>query len=144
MERKSEIIKLYEKGKLGQFPLGTLRVKAALMLIRDYRFSLFSPKLTRSYDCVRWGKGNNGTVYFADSRQDAADRYLGAVKAVGKYKVYLLHFLRDDKNVRAFVLENPVLNNKAKTTYNIVYAALCEMLDLLIVYYDGLQRTKTG
>ena len=36
MEHKSEIIKLYEKGKLGQFPLGTLRVKAALMLIRDY------------------------------------------------------------------------------------------------------------
>lgn len=143
MEQKSEIIKLYEKGKLGDFPLGTLRVRAALMLMRDYRFSLFSSKLTRTYDGVRGGKGN-GAAYFADSRQDAADRYLGAVNAVGKYKVYLLHFLRDDKNVRTFVLENPVLNNNAKTTYNMVYAALCAMLDLLMAYYDGLQQVKAG
>lgn len=143
MEQKSEIIKLYEKGKLGDFPLGTLRVRAALMLMRDYRFSLFSSKLTRTYDDVRGGKGN-GAAYLADSRQDAADRYLGAVNAVGKYKVYLLHFLRDDKNVRTFVLENPVLNNNAKTTYNMVYAALCVMLDLLMAYYDGLQQVKAG
>lgn len=143
MERQSEIIKLYAKGKLGAFPLGTLRIRAALMLMRDYHFSLFTPKVTRAYDGVCGGK-NNGTSRFADSRQDAADRYLGAVEAVGKYKIYLHHFLRDDGNVRAFVLKNPVLNKGAKTTYKAVYAALCEMLDALIVYYDGLQTAKAG
>lgn len=143
MERQSEIVKLYEKGKLGAFPLGTLRVRAALMLMRDYQFSLFTSKVTRSYDGVFGGK-NNKTSCFADSRQDAADRYSGAVKAVGKYKVYLHHFLRDDENVRAFVLKNPVLNKGGKTTYKAVYAALCEMLDALIVYYDGLQTAKAG
>ena len=40
MERQSEIVKLYAKGKLGAFPLGTLRIRAALMLMRDYHFSL--------------------------------------------------------------------------------------------------------
>ncbi len=138
MKHKSEIVKLYEKGKLGSFPLGTLRIGAALRLMRDYRFSLFSAKVTRSYDGTGGVKGN-AAARFADSRQDAADRYLGAVKAVGKYQVYLLHFLRDDENVRAFVLKNPVLNKGAKTTYNAVYKALNEMLDLLIAYYDGLR-----
>ena len=143
MEHKSEIVKLYEKGKLGAFPQGTLRIKAALMLMRDYRVSLFTAKVTRTYDGIGGGKSGMG-LRFADSRQNAADRYLGAVKAVGKYKVYLHHFLRDDENVRAFVLKNPVLNKGAKTTYKAVYAALCDMLDALAAYYDGLQTAKAG
>jgi len=143
MEHKSEIVKLYEKGKLGAFPQGTLRIKAALMLMRDYRVSLFTAKVTRTYDGIGGCKGGTG-LRFADSRQNAADRYLGAVKAVGKYKVYLHHFLRDDENVRAFVLKNPVLNKGMKTTYKAVYAALCDMLDVLATYYDGLQTAKAG
>lgn len=143
MEKKTELLKLYQKGKLGTFPIAMNRVRAGLMLMKDYRFSLFSVRTTRAYDSMPSGS-KNGYADAAVSRQDAADRYLGAIKAVGEYRIYALHFLRDDLNIRDFILKNPVLNNGSKTTYKMIYKALCETLDRLVVYYDRLQMAKVG
>ncbi len=44
------LLKLYEKGRLGKFPQAENRLRAGLMFMKDFRFSLFSQKTTRSYD----------------------------------------------------------------------------------------------
>lgn len=133
------LVKMFKKGKLGAFPASMNRLRAGLMLTNDYRFSFFTPKVTASYE-QPVSRGNAGAGGAMVSRYDAADRYLQALKAVGKYRLYALHFLRDDKNVLAFISENPVLNKGQKTTYKTVYRSVNAMLDLLVDFYDGLQR----
>lgn len=140
--RKSDapcLIKMFKKGKLGAFPAGMNRLRAGLMLMNDYRFSFFTPKVTASYEQPLI-KGSAGAGAAMVSRYDAADRYLRALKAVGKFRLYALHFLRDDKNVLAFISENPVLNKGQKATYKTVYRGVNAMLDLLVDFYDGVQR----
>lgn len=140
--RKSEapvLLKILKKGKLGHFPACMNRLRAGLMLANDYRFSFFMPKVTASYEQPLI-KGRSGAGAAMVSRYDAADRYLQGLKAVGKYRLYALHFLRDDKNVLAFISENPVLNKGHKTTYKMVYRNINAMLDILVDFYDGMQR----
>lgn len=133
------LIKLYEKGRLGKFPQAENRLRAGLLFMKDFRFSLFSQKMTGSYDklFVPVGKGKNDS---SDLRCDAADRYLRALKAVGIYGVYALHFLRDEQNVGAFLTRYPILNKGTKRTYKMVYLAINKMLDKLVDFYDAEKR----
>ena len=144
MDNSIELINLFRKGRLGAFPISVLRVRAGLRLMNDYRMSIFMPKMTRDYsDFVI--KGRSFPSFGAsESRVDAADRYLAAVKAVGKYEVYLIHFLRDEGTVRSFLLKNPLLNKGRKTTYKSIYKALCDMLDLLAAHYDAAERDEAS
>lgn len=133
------LLKLYEKGRLGKFPLAENRLRAGLMFMRDFRLSLFSQKTTIGYDglFVSGGKGKNDA---SDLRCDAADRYLRALKSVGVYGVYARHFLRDEQNVGAFLARYPVLNKGARRTYKAVYLAVNRMLDKLVDFYDAEKR----
>ncbi len=130
------LLKLYKKGRLGKFPQAENRLTAGLMFMKDFRFSLFSQKMTRNYDklFVPSGRGKND---FSDLRCDAADRYLQALKSVGAYRVYALHFLRDEQNVRAFLARYPILNQGSRRTYKMVYLGINKMLDKLIEFYDS-------
>ena len=132
----SILIELFVKGKLGVFPVADKRLKAGLLFIRDYRKSVFSQKTTQNYDrlfLVDSGKSGD----FGDYRYDAADRYLKALKSVGLYRVYALHFLRDELNVSDFIAKYPVLNRGKKRTYRMVYQAINRMLDGLASFYDA-------
>lgn len=133
------LLKLYEKGRLGKFPQAENRLRAGLMFMKDFRFSLFSQKTTRSYDKL-FVPGIRGKNDSSDLRCDAADRYLRALKAVGIYGVYALHFLRDEQNVSAFLARYPVLNKGARRTYKMVYLAVNKMLDKLVDFYDAEKR----
>ena len=142
MERTTELVKLFMKGKLGTFPISVLRVRAGLRLMNDYRLSFFTPKMTRDYSEIVIRSSHSFPSSPCESSLDAADRYLAAVKAVGKYEIYLCHFLRDEGTVRSFLLKNPLLNKGSKTTYKSIYKALCETLDLLAAHYDAEDRKK--
>ena len=133
------LIKLYEKGRLGKFPQAENRLRAGLLFMKDFRFSLFSRKVTGSYDklFVPVGKVKGDT---SDLRCDAADRYLRALKAVGVFGVYALHFLRDEQNVSSFLKRYPVLNKGSRRTYQMVYLAVNKMLDKLVDFYDAEKR----
>ncbi|MBR1777821.1 MAG: hypothetical protein IJ752_04470 [Alphaproteobacteria bacterium] len=134
-ESASILVKMYEKGQLGKFPEAENRLRAGLLFMKDFQMSVFSPRTTRNYDklfIINGGRGNRE----ADFRCDAADRYLRALKSVGAYSVYALHFLRDEQNVRSFIAKYPVLNHGSKRTYQMVYLALNKMLDLLAAFYD--------
>lgn len=128
--------KMFRSGKLGKYPVCLDRFRSGVRLMRDYGFSSFVPKVTMSYGETAFIKGGNfGADEWNGGRRAAAQRYLDALKYVGKYGVYALHFLRDEGNVRTFVLKHPVLNGGNVTTYRAVYKALCEMLDLLTEFY---------
>ena len=131
----SILIELFKKGKLGCFPLADKRLKAGLLFMRDYNCSVFSQKMTRNYDRLFLVDGGN-CKDLDDFRYDTADRYLRALKSVGVYNVYALHFLRDERNVRAFLEKYPVLNQGSKRTYLMVYLAINKMLDKLVAFYD--------
>lgn len=132
------LVKLYYRGRLGAFPESVNRLRVGLMLMKDYHYSIFKERITSSYSPTGICRG--GAAGYSDalvSRQDAAVRYLKALKAVGKYRIYALHFLRDDMNVRSFILQYPILNKGCKQTYGAVYEALCRMLDMLVDFYDS-------
>lgn len=129
--------KMFRSGKLGKYPVCLDRFRSGVRLMRDYRFSSFVPKVTVSYGETAFIKGGRaGFDEWHGGRRAAAQRYLDALKYVGKYGVYALHFLRDEGNVRSFVLKYPVLNGGNTATYRLVYKALCETLDLLTEFYE--------
>ena len=136
---ETPILKLYVKGRLGKFPEAENRLRAGLLFMKDFRFSLFSQKTTRNYDKFFVSAGHGGNDV-SELRCDAADRYLRALKAVGVYGVYALHFLRDEENVCSFLKRYPILNKGSKRTYKTVYSAINKMLDKLIVFYDKENR----
>lgn len=129
------LIKLYQKGKLGKFPQAENRLRAGLMFMKDFRLSMFSQKTTRNYDRL-FIAGTKGNGDSSDISYNAADRYLKALKAVGIYSAYALHFLRDEQNVNDFLSRYPVLNKGSKRTYQMVYTAINQMLDRLVDFYD--------
>lgn len=133
VNEKTTLVKMYETGKLGKSPVAENRLRAGVRFAADWRASLFNPKITRNYDrlFVRGGKGGSDAP---DWRCDAADRYLRALKRLGDSGVYARHFLRDEGNVREFVLKYPVLNG-SKATYAAVYRAIGAMLDELVDFY---------
>ena len=118
ISEKTTLIKMYEKGKLGKTPTAENRLRAGVRFAADWRASLFNPKITRNYDRLC----------------DAADRYLRALKRLGSFGVYARHFLRDEGNIREFLLKYPVLNG-TKATYAAVYRAINAMLDELDDFY---------
>lgn len=130
-----QIVLLYHTGKLGAYPDSLDRLRAGLMLMKDYFYSEFTQKMTFNYDGMAGIRGTAGTDDVWNSRREASERYMNALDALGKYKIYALHFLRDEKNVRRFILENPVLNSGDIATYRSVYKGLCRMLDLLVGFY---------
>lgn len=130
------LVKMFRSGKLGRYPLCLDRFRAGVRLMQDYRFSSFVPKITSSYDETAFIRsGRHGSEEWCGGRQAAAQRYLDALKYVWKYGVYVLHFLRDEENVRSFIFKHHVLNEASVTTYRAVYKALCETLDLLAEFY---------
>ncbi len=135
----SPLIKLYQKGRLGEFPQAENRLRAGMMFMKDFRLSMFSQKTTRNYDRL-FVAGAKGKGDFSDLSYNAADRYLKALKAVGIYSVYALHFLRDEQNIRTFLSRYPVLNKGSKRTYGMVYRAINKMLDKLVDFYDVQKR----
>ncbi len=138
----SVLVKLYNKGKLGTFPVAENRLRAGLLFMNDFRNSVFSGRITRNYDRL-FVAGGRGKSELSDLRCDAADRYLQALKAVKPYDVYALHFLRDELNVRSFLDKYPVLNRGSKRTYQAVYSAINKMLDRLSDFYDRNRKNKT-
>ena len=129
------LVKLYKNGKLANFPYSENRLTARLMCVKDYHFSLFSQKTTLNYDRL-FVSGKTGKYEGRDLRCDAADRYLRALKFMGNYGVYALHFFFFFQNDRSFLLRHPVLNKGSQRTYKMVYQALNAMLDKLIAFYD--------
>lgn len=134
------LIKLYRKGRLGGFPDAENRLKAGLIFMNDYRRSVFSQRVTGNYDGLHIVGGAKNE--YSSLRCDAADRYLKALKSIKPYGVYALHFLRDDGNVRSFLDKYPVLNQGRHRTYDMVYRAICRMLDGLVAFYDGNNAQK--
>ena len=106
VNEKTTLVKMYETGKLGKSPVAENRLRAGVRFAADWRASLFNPKITRNY----------------------------ALKRLGDSGVYARHFLRDEGNVREFVLKYPVLNG-TKATYAAVYRAIGAMLDELVDFY---------
>lgn len=133
ISEKTTLIKMYEKGKLGKTPTAENRLRAGVRFAADWRASLFNPKITRNYDRLFVQGGKNGADA-PDWRCDAADRYLRALKRLGSFGVYARHFLRDEGNIREFLLKYPVLNG-TKATYAAVYRAINAMLDALDDFY---------
>lgn len=143
--RASEVcvlLKMYQKGRLGRFPVSDIRLKAGLMFMNDYRKSLFSHRTTTDYAGlqVAAGRGRNGADGVDGLRCDAADRYLRALKYIEPFGVYARHFLRDERNVADFLERYPVLDKGSKRTYKTVYLAINKMLDGLAAFYAGEKR----
>lgn len=138
------LVLLYHTGKLGPYPDSLDRLRAGLMLMKDYFYSEFTQRMTFNYDGMARIRGTAGTDDVWNSRQEASERYMNALDAVGKYRIYALHFLRDEKNVRRFILENPVLNSGDIATYRSVYKGLRDMLDLLVRFYAKKAGQKHG
>ena len=139
-KNESVLLKLYKKGKLGKFPIAENRVKAASLFIRDFQASVFFQRTTRNYEGL-FVTGRGGKSEASDFRCDAADRYLRALKYIEPYGVYALHFLRDERNVRDFLIKYPILNKGSRRTYQMVYLAINRMLDRLVAFYD-LEKDK--
>jgi len=137
---ESILVKLYKKGKLGKFPIAENRLKAGSLFIKDFQTSVFFQRTTRNYDRLFVMSGS-GKTEVSDFRCDAADRYLRALKHIEPYGVYALHFLRDEQNVRDFLIKYPVLNRGSRRTYQMVYLAINRMLDKLVTFYD-LEKEK--
>ena len=139
-KNRSFLMKLYEKGKLGSFPVAENRLRAGMLFANDFKNSVFSQRTTTNYDklFVTDRGAKNGAD---DFRCDAADRYLRALKSIYPFGVYALHFLRDELNVADFIVKYPVLNHGSKRTYRMVYKAINIMLDKLAVFYDR-ERAK--
>ncbi|GEM_PF-2428657 len=136
------LLKMYQKGQLGRFPVSDVRLKAGLAFMNDYRKSLFSHRTTMNYEGLRvaGGRGGNGADGVDGLRCDAADRYLRALKHIEPYGVYARHFLRDERNVADFLERYPVLDKGSKRTYKAVYLAINKMLDGLAAFYAGEKR----
>lgn len=136
------LLKMYQKGRLGRFPVSDVRLKAGLMFMNDYRKSLFSQRTTTDYGALRvaGGRGRNVADGVDGLRCDAADRYLRALKHIEPYGVYARHFLRDERNVADFLERYPVLNKGSKRTYKAVYLGIVKMLDGLADFYAGEKR----
>ena len=136
------LLKMYQKGQLGRFPVSDVRLKAGLTFMNDYRKSLFSHRTTMNYEGLRvaGGHGVNGADGVDGLRCDAADRYLRALKHIEPYGVYARHFLRDERNVADFLERYPVLDKGSKRTYKAVYLAINKMLDGLAAFYAGEKR----
>lgn len=136
------LLKMYQKGQLGRFPVSDVRLKAGLAFMNDYRKSLFSHRVTTDYAGLRvaGGRGGNGADGVDGLRCDAADRYLRALKHIEPYGVYARHFLRDERNVADFLERYPVLDKGSKRTYKAVYLAINKMLDGLAAFYAGEKR----
>lgn len=136
------LLKMYQKGQLGRFPVSDVRLKAGLTFMNDYRKSLFSHRTTMNYEGLRvaGGRGGNGADGVDGLRCDAADRYLRALKHIEPYGVYARHFLRDERNVADFLERYPVLDKGSKRTYKAVYLAINKMLDGLAAFYAGEKR----
>ena len=139
---KCILLKLYEKGRLGKFPLAENRLRAGMTFMNDFRHSVFSQKTTTNYERLVVTGGCRGKNEISDLRCDAADRYLRALKSVAPYGVYALHFLRDEKNAAAFLARYPVLNSGNRRTYKMIYLAINRMLDRLAVFYDREHEKK--
>lgn len=138
-EEKNILMSLYEKGRLGDFPVAQERLRAGVLFMNDFKASVFSQRTIRDYNRMFFvdGKGKNDA---SDFRYDAADRYMRALKHVGVYGVYALHFLRDEENVRSFLIKHPVLNKGCRRTYKMVYLAINKMLDKLSDFYNSEKR----
>ena len=136
---KNILISLYEKGRLGAFPVAEERLRAGLLFMKDFKASVFSQRTIRDYNKMYFidGGGKNDV---SESRYDAADRYMRALKFIGVYGVYALHFLRDEENVRSFLIKHPVLNKGSRRTYKMVYLAINKMLDKLSDFYNSEKR----
>ena len=136
------LLKMYQKGQLGRFPVSDVRLKAGLAFMNDYRRSLFSHRTTTDYAGlqVAAGRGRNGADGVDGLRCDAADRYLRALKYIEPFGVYARHFLRDERNVADFLERYPVLDKGSKRTYKTVYRAINKMLDGLAAFYAGEKR----
>lgn len=129
------LLSLYHSNKLGCYPVSLDRLRAGFMLMKDYSYSFFRSKMTFNYDGMFGIRGGYGAGEILLTRQEAADRYLKAIKSLGKYKKHALHFLRDEKNVRSFILENPISENGEKQSYRKVYRDIQKMLDILVRCY---------
>ena len=134
------LIGLYKKGKLGRFPVAERRLQAGMAFANDFRASLFSHRTTLNYDRLFTTRGGRGKTEASDFRCDATDRYFNALKAVEPYGVYALHFLRDERNIAAFLDRYPVLNKGSRRTYGMVYKAINAMLDKLADFYDRVEK----
>ena len=131
------LIKLYVSGKLGKDMIARRRLTAGIRLMNDYGGSVFTQRTTAVYGVVvKGGKRGFSAGERGVAAQEAADRYLAALKALGKYQVYAVHFLRDGENVRSFILKHRVLNSDSLLTYRAVYKAINTMLDKLAAHYD--------
>ena len=136
-EDESCLFGLYRKGKLGRPPVAEDRLKAGIRFMSDYGASVFSQRTTTNYERLFVPSGGRGPYDPSERRYDAADRYLRALKAVAPYGVYALHFLRDEKNVAAFLAKYPVLLSGNRRTYKAVYLSINRMLDKLSAFYDS-------
>ena len=135
------LVKLYVSGKLGNADVGMRRLSAGIRLINDYAKSFFAQRTTCVYGIVvKGGKRGFSAGEASLAAQEAADRYLAALKALGKYQVYAVHFIRDGENVRSFILKHRVLNADSLLTYRAVYKAINDMLDRLAAHYDKASR----
>ena len=94
---KTPLAKMFLSGKLGSGMKAVERFQAGMRFCEDYRRSFFVPRLTTVYDNMPTSKGRKGVGDFVLSSQNAAERYLSALKFLGKYEIYALHFLRDEK-----------------------------------------------
>ena len=137
-DNESCLFRLYKKGKLGKSPAAEIRLRAGARFMRDYGASVFSQRTTTNYERLFVPSSGGGKSFDpSDRRYDAADRYLRALKAVAPYGVYALHFLRDEKNVAAFLAKYPVLLSGNRRTYKAVYLSINRMLDKLAAFYDS-------
>ena len=75
--------------------------------------------------------------------QNAAERYFKALKAVKKYEIYALHFLRDEQNAHQFILKYPVLCGDSVPTYRTIYRTLCALLDKLADFYEKEEKKSS-
>lgn len=132
---KTPLAKMFLSGKLGSGMKAVERFQAGMRFCEDYRRSFFVPRLTTVYDNMPTSKGRKGVGDFVLSSQNAAERYLSALKFLGKYEIYALHFLRDEKNVYQFIQANPVLCASSMPTYAAVYRTINKMLDNLADFY---------
>ena len=95
------------------------------------------------YDAtVSSGNGKFSPLEKGIGKYEAGERYLKAMKFLGKYQIYATHFIRDEENVRQFILKYRILNKDSLLTYTAVYKALNEMLDCLTDFYDKQETTE--